>query len=219
MIAFLDSDDIWSDGYAEFISKTFGADTSLDLLVTRLALDKGGAVTHPHFDARNPMRCHLIHGMVNTGAMVARAPFFERIGGWNRELRIWDDWELGVRMLLAQPNVRYVADSYYKASFTPESLTGMEYSSRAGRYEVAIDAIESQFDSREDIAPGIRRLIPYRRAILAAHYAREGHRDLALKLLDRALADPRLSALYRMELRLLYHYTVAGGRGASLLWH
>ena len=218
VITFLDSDDLWYEDYSRFIRDAFGADPSLQLLISRLALDSDQGVTHPHFDAANPLRCHLIHGMINTGSMAVRADLFDRIGGWNRHLRIWDDWELGVRLLLAKPDVRYVEESFYKVCFTPESLTGLEYSSRAGRYEVSIDAIERLLADDTTVRDSIRRLIPYRRAVLAAHYQREGYKNLARPLLRTALDDNLLDPVLRLWLRVLYRYTAAGGRGAYMLW-
>lgn len=61
-------------------------------------------------------------------------------------------------------------------------------------------------------------MINYRRAILAAHYKREGHQELAEPLLAKALSHPSLSFSQRHLLKLLYRYTSIGGRGAYILW-
>ena len=61
-------------------------------------------------------------------------------------------------------------------------------------------------------------MVDYRRAVLAAHYRREGNRRGAKALLERALSRSGRPAWRRLLLRLLYRYTASGGRGAYYLW-
>lgn len=50
-------------------------------------------------------KVHLLSEMLYTQSMTFRTEWLKDIGGWNKECRCLDDWELGLRALLHQPNV------------------------------------------------------------------------------------------------------------------
>ena len=172
---------------------------------------------------------HIYHAVFCTPSYLVKRDFFEKAGGWNRNLRVWDDWELGLRILLANPKVIVTNHIQTRINCQTESITGTDFHSKAGEWERAIaaceHAVENSFKDMngngKDNGVDKRRLLlmlNYRRAILAAHYRREHHPELAASLLKQALASPLLSLLSRQWLRILYHYTALGGRGASRLW-
>ena len=136
------------------------------------------------------------------------------VGGWNPDIRVWDDWELGLRLLLASP--RYVAlDRSGTTVYSQEdSITGTSFSAKEGQWERIIDMMESYVANR----PDIRAMLDYRRVNLAALYTREGNRSAGHRLLEQALDKASCPALAKLWLRILYAYTVAGGRGAYRLW-
>ena len=156
----------------------------------------------------------VMHGMMASQRYAARTSLLSAAGGWDPDMRIWNDVELGLRMLLALPQSAEIA----KVSGTPavvvycqqESITGTAFSLRAPEIENAIAAME------HTLPPHSRWMTRLRSSILAGHYRREGRQDLARALQHRTLAaEP--SARRRLLLRLAHAYTSAGGRGAARL--
>ena len=100
-----------------------------------------------------------------------------------------------------------------------ESITGVDFSSKAGKWEKALDAVEALAEGKDkDVSHNIRRMIAYRRVNLAALYAAEGNRDLGERLLARALNSSVLGKRDRGLLKIIYEYTRRGGRAAYLVW-
>ena len=81
-----------------------------------------------------------------------------------------------------------------------ESITGVDFSSKAGEWERALDACEATLRHTP-----YRRMIDYRRAILAGMYRREGHAELG----------HGLARGFRMK--LIERYVAMGGRGVAYL--
>lgn len=173
---------------------------------------------------------HIYHAVFCTPSYLIKRDFFEKAGGWNRNLMVWDDWELGLRILLTNPKIIVTDYIQTRINCQTESITGTNFHTKAGKWERAIaaceHAVENYFKDMDgngkDKGLDKRRLLlmlNYRRAILAAHYRREHYPELAAPLLKQALASPLLSILSRQWLRILYYYTALGGRGASHLWH
>lgn len=161
------------------------------------------------------LRCHLYNGMLSTQSYMVRTDFIKKAGGWNPDVKVWDDFELGLRLLLASP--RHVALDRIGATVysQEESITGTSYSAKNGQWERIIDLMDSYAADRSDI----HAMLDYRRVNLAALYTREGNRTSGRRLLKQTLEKTSYSALTKLWLRILYIYTVAGGRGAYLLWH
>lgn len=178
----------------------------------------GGGVRRSHFTTGDKMECHLVHALLNTSSYMVKTEYLRKIGGWDEDTRVWDDYELGVRMLL--PSVKSVGIDrmLYTVKSQEMSITGTEFTSRAGEWEKALDKIE------RDIASSgcadrdrLLRIVDYRRIILAAHYAKEGSVEIAGKLKFTTLSGARLSCVRKIMLRFAYFYTRHGGRGAWLL--
>jgi len=150
---------------------------------------------------------------------MSRTDYMRGVGGWNATLRGWDDWELGIRLLLPSPVTTGLDETLVDVYAQEESITGTSFSSRHGVWERALDAAEHSIlaSSRPD-NEYYRLLTDYRRIILAACYRREGHPDYAHELLHKTLAKPVVTPWQRLKLRLAYRYTALGGRAAYLLF-
>ena len=180
----------------------------------------------------------LVHCPVATQNFAATTDLVRRAGSWDIRLRCWEDWELGIRLIL---NARKTVSSKYVGADLichAHSVTGTEHHSRFGLWEEAIDRVEQNLDASSLTA---LRYVAYRRAILAAHYTRElrslqsnrptdislaetrlldSHirsvRAAAAELLRKALHAPYINPLQRLYLRAAYLYTSLGGRGAAI---
>ena len=124
------------------------------------------------FYSRNMEKRNVLNGMMSTQRWAARTALVRRAGGWNEELKIWDDIELGARMLALHPRVRRVKGAPTVAVWASgdASITGSGFASRAGRYEAALQAIERTLGARG------AAVIAVKRGVLAADIRREGGR-------------------------------------------
>ncbi|MDE5871038.1 MAG: hypothetical protein K2H22_03705, partial [Muribaculaceae bacterium] len=87
------------------------------------------------------------------------------------------------------------------------------FSSKHGIWEKALDGIDVSIDkSGRSDRVRLHNIVPYRRAILAAHYAKEGRLELAKPLYRQALRE--IPKEKRPLIRFAYHWTKRGMRGA-----
>ena len=217
---FFDSDDAMHPTLVETAMREFIEHPDLDIVHWRIeVLFPSGKKQLTKFTVTDEWRYHIYHALFATQCYAVKTAFFRNAGFWNEDLYCWNDWELGMRLLLANPLMkgidRVLATVYHQS----DSITGDNFCSKAGEWERAIDATERCVKSSgyKD-ADWLIDMINYRRAILAAHYKREKRPDLAKPLLRKALSHHTLSLPRKWLLKLLYHYTALGGRGAYLLW-
>ena len=218
-IMFFDSDDLMTPDYVEQYSKAMKADPDADIFAIRLQLDDGKGIHQLAFVPHDIFANHIIHSMLSTQRYIARRKHFIEAGCWNRNTPTWDDWELGIRMLLSRPKIHYISDkARVTAVFQNESITGDNFHSKHGTWEHAIDIAESDI-ANSDIAEKDRLiyLLNYRRVVLAAHYRREKCFDLADALYRSTLERYRHNFCRRAMLAVAYRYISAGGRGFGRL--
>lgn len=212
-VQFFDSDDVMAPG---ILSDALRHSANTDMVCwKRDQISLSGRHSCNPYRPEDILRCHLYNGMLFTEAYMVRTDFIKSVGGWNSGIRVWDDWELGLRLLLASP--RYVAlDRTGTTVYSQEeSITGTSFSAKEGLWERVINLMESYAPHR----PDIRAMLDYRRVNLAALYTREGNRSSGRRLLKQALDKASCPAMAKLWLRILYAYTALGGRGAYLLWH
>lgn len=218
-IMFFDSDDLMTPDYVEQYSKAMKADPDADIFAIRLQLDDGKGIRQLAFVPHDIFANHIIHSMLSTQRYIARRKHFIEAGCWNRNTPTWDDWELGIRMLLSRPKIHYISDkARVTAVFQNESITGDNFHSKHGTWEHAIDIAESDI-ANSDIAEKDRLiyLLNYRRVVLAAHYRREKCFDLADALYRNTIERYRHNFCRRAMLDVAYRYISAGGRGFGRL--
>lgn len=219
-VIFFDSDDMMHPDMVKEVMTALKKDPHADVVHWRSRLiGEDGKMTYRKFNDSDYWRFHIYHAILSTQCFAVRTEYFKKIGQWDENLPAWNDWEVGVRLLLGNPVLlpinKVLADIYPQK----ESITGTDFHSKTGEWERAIDAAEKDvMDSGRKDADWICDLINYRRAILGAHYKKEGHPELAAPLLRMALSHKTVTPLRRVLLRILYHYTAWGGRGAYLFW-
>lgn len=173
-----------------------------------------GHVLNKKFRNVNLLRKQVFNSIFSTQAFISRTKFFKDAGGWDTALMEWDDWELGMRLLRHNPRAAYLPETGVTVYRQAESITGIDFSSKRGRWEQVIDRISADVGADRHL----QEMLDYRRVILAAHYRREGNREGARRLLDKTLRSTTCSPIRKWLLRLIYIYTAHGGRGAYLLW-
>lgn len=221
-IFFFDSDDVMLPDCIATAMHCARLYPELDLIYWRRAIiSSSGKPQAKCFSRKNLMRRHLLNTLLSTQSFCVRREFFIKVGGWNEDLPVWNDYELGYRILAASPRAKGIDRVLANIYPQEESITGTSVSAKSGKWELSLDAIQRHAENREvglsaKLRTQILNLINYRRMNLAALYAAEGRHDLALPLLQKALAGVSLPR--RPLLRLLYTYTRLGGRAAYLLW-
>lgn len=221
-VLFFDSDDTMRptlvECYRNAIAQHSGA---LDIVATKACLHRqdGNQRDLPFFTS-DLFANHILHSILSTQRYAVRREYFAKFGGWNKDVLQWDDWELGIRLMLGQPRMATVSDALVDIYESGEaSITGTNFSDRIGRWEQALDETTRQVaNSNHPEKERMLHLIDFRRIVLAAHYAKEGKVEAARELYAPAyLRLATDSPLRRLILPLLYHITSKGLRGASRL--
>lgn len=218
-VLFFDSDDLMHPDMAESAMKAFRENPNAELVYWRHRLiNLDGTAALSRFSKNNVLDFHLVHGLLSTHNYMARRSLIEAAGDWNPEVRVWDDFELGMRILLQNPETVGLDRVLYDVRSQAESITGTSFVSKAGQWEKVLDLMETTAkESRHLQSAHICRVIHYRRAILAAHYRREGAEENAKLLMNRVAEAPDLTRLQKAAIKFAYRYTALGFRGAYLL--
>ncbi len=232
-VMFFDSDDLMEkdlvESYVKVIEKAKKKGRQLDLISAKstLVFPDGGQRPAP-FHKRDLFANHILHAQLATQRYAVRREFFAATDGWNINLPGWNDWELGLRLLLARPQVAYLGG---KSRIIinhngADSITGTEFHSRHGQWENVIDIMKNEMRCSQ-LKPKVRlrleRLLEYRRMVLAAQYEREGCADLAKplcreayqKLQDTYRNSRRWRWLVAPITRRLFSRIAAGKRGSA----
>lgn len=218
VISFFDSDDTMRPELAECAMKAFADNPGADIAMWRTCLHTLKGTDFEMRWARSRfLTNHLYHAILKTQGYAVKRNFLRRAGDWDADLPVWNDWELGVRLLLNKPSIvpvdRVLVDVYSQK----DSITGESFSAKSGLWEKSLAKIESDIDL---LAPAalrgrLRNITGYRRAILAAHYRREHRPDLARALMKSMKGKQSLPLAARIAVRFSYLWTAAGLRGAS----
>ena len=219
-VMFFDSDDTMDACLVErYMDRIGQCGDDVDIVVTRCDLTTPGGKRRPlpYFESGDPMKYHLIDAILSTQRYITRRSLVERAGGWDEDLPRWNDWELGVRLLLQRPRVAYLGGRIMVHTyFTPVSITGTSRLSHCGEWEKSLDAVEA--DLRASDCPGKERYlkyVDYRRVLLAGEYAREGGSDASRALYASTREKTCRARTLRWLLPMLYRYISIGGKGAS----
>lgn len=201
-VLFFDSDDVMPPHHIEELTAALQAAGHPDIAAFDMVLVGLDGKRHPKpFRSGDPMKMQIFHSTLSTQRFVAKASLVRKVGGWSESLRVWDDMELGIRLLVDTPRVSYIKLTEPVTAYAQtESITGVDFASKAGEWERALDACQQALKGTNYV-----KMIDVRRAILAGNYIREGRRDLAAGL----AATPWL--------RLIARYVALGGRGVAHL--
>ena len=213
-VYFFDSDDVYSAPVAFFQWPDVTSYDALDVICLPTQMERstpdGTRLIPRDFRPTASPAGQILISMLATQTMLLRTAFLRRIGGWNETLPVWNDWELGLRVLLNAPRLQWVATStpYHRIRLHAASLTGSRFSERATGRFLALSAAESLINASSNglpSSPDAKKLLSaldLRRGILCGHLLREHY---ALTAADK----PRT-----LRARLLMHYVRLGLRGA-----
>lgn len=193
---FFDSDDVMLPEHVERAMKCAEKHPNAQLIGwdVDMALRNGSAKRGQFFSSDMHYN-NIIHGGFATLRYMAKTDLFRKAGGWNAAIRVWDDIELGARLLSLRP-----APVMFKVNgkptvhtfFTEDSITGKSWSGKA-------DALCEDIDSLERLLPkNLRWIANLKRGQLARVCLKEGRPDAA----KRALGHISGSKWHRAVCRL-----------------
>ncbi|MBD5288816.1 MAG: glycosyltransferase family 2 protein [Bacteroides sp.] len=217
---FFDSDDVMLPELAITVMEAFDRDKKLDVVYWRTAyINSKEEVIPKRFAKFDLLRRHIYNAVLSTQTYALRTSFIKRIGGWNVSLLAWNDWELGLRILLNEPNMKGVFRVLVHIYPQENSITGSDFHSKAGQWEKSIEAMEKDAEMAPDsLRERIINMLLYRKVNLAAIYSREGHEDLGKPLLEKSISEAKITGWRKKLLRWIYEYTRKGGRAGYMLW-
>lgn len=182
-VMFFDSDDEMRWMHVLDFAHAITEDPEYDIFGRDILFeDANGRRRKLYFTAKSPMFNHIFRGCLSTQRMVIRTELIREVGGWDETLPAWNDYELGVRLLLASNLVIDIGEKPTVVTYhSADSITGSSYSARHEQWEKSLDRVEEHFRKagRDDLV----RLTDARRMILASQYRREADKckDTAMR--------------------------------------
>lgn len=208
-VMFFDSDDLMRPGHVERALKVSAEHPQADIVAWDFTYHTAGGREHRRpFIMSDMLYNNIMHSSFSTQRFMVRTELVRRVGGWLSESHMFDDCELGVRLLLQNPVVVHAGNEItVDVLETPDSLmTAPE--GRVERMKVALDSIRLNLPADKKHWADLQRLI------MVSTWAR--HDPEAPALARELLAEQ--PAGRRLLWRLLRAYLLAGGRGAARIY-
>lgn len=218
-LMFFDSDDLMDRRLVQkYVDAFESSPQRVDIVITRRnqVNDMGEKKTMPIFK-KDLIANHILHSVLATQAFCARHEFISQIE-WNNNISHWNDFEYGLRLLLAKPLIGYLegkprVDVIYGGE---NSITGTNFSANHGKWEIALRTMV--LDIKNSSLLNKQRyydLLYYRLLVLAAHYQREGHPELAKPAVQKAYSVLNRKWIYRRVMPWLFKRIVHGKKGSA----
>lgn len=168
-IYFFDSDDLMS---ADFLSDAESCvlHHDLDCACCRTTMLLPGGRRHIRdYCSKLTAENQILTGQLSTQSMLMRTSFLRSIGGWNANLPVWNDYELGLRAILSTSRIAWIRKQpYHSIIYRDDSLTARTKDPHNARYLwLALDAMRADLD-RHAASPVTYRALRFRTAITAA---------------------------------------------------
>ncbi len=151
----------------------------------------------------------IFHSFLSTQRYIVRRAVLETTGRWNPTVKAWNDWELGLRLLLVTDRLKKVKSQVPLVLIHAhgDSITGNSFSEKEGVWEQAVDAAEQAVrNSRRKDTNRLLCSLEYKRVMLAGSYTQEGNeagRKLYEQVMERARGNRLLSVMCRIGYWLL----------------
>lgn len=204
---FFDSDDVMLPGHVGRAMANAGDDT--DVVGWNYILQKNdGSRVIRRFYQNDFVYNNLFHSMFGTVRYMARTSLFRKAGGWLDEAAMFDDTELGMRLLALNPRIKFAGSEITMTTFETEKSIMTSPAGRLQSMQPALDAMQV------NMPPATRHWADLMRILMALTWARgdAGSRDYVKKIIA-ATPSPR-----RYIWRLFELYTSAGGRGVAHIY-
>lgn len=214
-VLFFDSDDEMQPSHIQRVTDGITAHSEADILGWDVLIEGHGV---KRFHVNNAMWYNLFEGNFATQRWTARTSLVGKVGAWGNDILLWDDIELGARLLCANPNIARLDGISVVIHPQEESISYNGDGSHIERCEASLTSIAK-------CLPESKRIwTEYKRMIVAGNSAREGRNagTASAAIIDRAKALRdivlrRAPRLHRPLLLAVYHFRRLGGRGQNRL--
>ena len=218
-VAFLDSDDTYVPEATARYMQTFEQHPSADIVgcTIRVWPETGRPhVARAAFSRK--VEPHLFHSTLGTVRYAVRTALVRAVGGWHEDYMRWEDWELGLRLLLATDRVVWIErPPLVNVYLHADSITGYRYTPNSDDILRAIahahdDVERSGYPNKRRL----HRLLLYKQMVVAGLCHREKSvrgAEIYRLTMEQAGHDRTL----RWFLPLVYRYVSYGGRGSAVL--
>lgn len=199
---FFDSDDYMSPGHLKRALGAIEANPDAELIGWPIAkVPARPGFTIQQFLGKNTQYDSLFHGGMGTQRYCARTDLFRRAGGWDPSVSVWDDIELGARILALDPQiVRLTGTPTAKTIIRPDSITNGESMDNIANIDIALNKISATLgESRGPLWTDLKR------TVIAALSHTEAGDELYRKICARQ-SHPAIRMIWT-----LYHHHIPGG--------
>ena len=205
---FFDSDDIMLPDHCTSAIATTSANPTAQIIGWDAELQyPDGRTRLMRFSTRDAIYSNVFHSTFSTVLYMARTDLFRQVGGWLKDSRMYDDCELGNRLLLAKPViVKRCGEPLAIVYPQPDSISNTKVN--YGSIKIALDGIEAALPPRR------RHWVDLQRIIKLAGWGKE-HPDSAEVVREILTRQPWLR---RCLWTLLYKYALRGGRGVARIY-
>lgn len=212
---FFDSDDVMRPDHMKKILEYLEKRPDTEILRWDVSfIDSDGWIHTKSPRFHDEMQLHLMHGSLSTLRWAATTEMLRAIGGWNESLSTMDDFELGVRMIIASTKpVRKIHGEPTVAiyHYDDNNVSGNSYHEQIGPITDALECIEHSLKDADRPADLI--MLRHRRAIIASLLKRERQPEEARAMLSEAIE--RCNMREKLLIRCSYFINILFGRGGT----
>lgn len=159
----------------------------------------------------------ILTAQLSTQSIFCRTLFIRRAGGWNEHIGVWDDWELGIRLLLFRPRLGWLGVyAFHRVLQHEESMTGETLAHDAEGIIKALCEVADLLNNQKGRERRAKAAFSLRCAVTGGIISHEGAVEAGRKVAECcSLTD--VSLLIKKTASILYRYCACGGRGAWII--
>lgn len=208
-VYFFDSDDEMSADFLQDVAQAIGSSPCDVVAATTVMVFEDGRRKRRKVYYTQTIADHILTGMLATQSVVVRTDFLRQLGGWDATIRVWDDWELGIRLLTARPHLVWIKHkAYHRIYQHSESITGSNFYSRHDGLMAAFEAARRDIEACSTPNRRISLIaLTLRANLLSGILLRERKAELSRQWQNYLPAPSPLLAIF---CRLLRRYTAIG---------
>ncbi len=215
-VMFFDSDDTMRPPHCSRVIDTARSNPQLAIIGWDVDMHLADGSTRRGRFARTSHWTNIFHGGFATQRWCARTELVRKVGAWNPAAMIWNDIELGTRLLNAGGEIACIegepsVDVYH----TSDSISAQPWLQRLQRMDATAAIIENE------LPPEKRHWADYKRVIAAGEALRCAPKDPEVAAAARAMYSRALSRAgsfsRRMALRLAFPHIRRFPRGAAAI--
>lgn len=206
-VMFFDSDDTMAPGHCARAMEAAHAHPKAEIIGWDVLYGKdGGPWKRLTFRNRDLGYNNMFNSNFATQRYMCRTELIRAVGGWDTDIAVWNDIELGARIALRKPRCHKIKskDPTVRIFITEGSLTGGCFAAKP----------DKKIDTLKHMATYVPiEWINLKGVILSAHCDLSG--TASGRLLKEIFVFQEKSKIRKRMLRFAYHYTVHGHRGIA----